>query len=38
MTNKYFFPRHPSVTPSIYAYEEPGSAELAPFRAHGKKI
>jgi hypothetical protein len=28
---KGFFPRRPTVTPSIYAYEEPGSAELAGF-------
>jgi hypothetical protein len=28
---KDFFPRRPFVAPSIYAYEEPGSAELAGF-------
>jgi hypothetical protein len=28
---KNFFPRRPAVTPSIYAYEEPGNAELAGF-------
>jgi hypothetical protein len=28
---KGFFPRHPVVSPSLYAYEEPGSAELAGF-------
>jgi hypothetical protein len=28
---KGFFPRRPAVTPSIYAYEEPGNAELAGF-------
>jgi hypothetical protein len=26
---KNFFPRRPAVTPMIYAYEEPGNAELA---------
>jgi hypothetical protein len=26
-----FFPRRPAVTPSIYAYEEPGNTELAGF-------
>jgi hypothetical protein len=29
--SKEFFPRRPPVTPSIYAYEEPGNAELFGF-------
>ena len=31
MSNKDFFPPRPAVTPSIYAYEEPGNSALAGF-------
>jgi hypothetical protein len=31
MMSQKFFPRRPVVTPSIYAYEEPGNTELAGF-------
>jgi hypothetical protein len=31
MSNRNFFPRRPAITPLIYAYEEPGSAELKGF-------